>query len=216
MAKQSNARELLEKKADKDRIFSAVLDDPKSIADLIEILHEKKGTLRYSSEKILRAISETDPDLIYPYFETFADLLDAENSFLKWGAIIIISNLVGVDEDRRFDSISNRYFAPMQGPVLVTAANIVSNAWKIAMARPDLSDMIVSRLLSVENAEFINKGSPSNECNNIIRGKAIESFANFYDDIRDKDSVIAFVERQLDNSRNAVTKKAEKFLRKYA
>ena len=216
MEKSIVIRDLLEKQADKNEIITIVIDDPHLINELISILLETKGTLKYTSEKILRAISETSPDLIYPFFAAFAELLDSENSFLKWGAIITISNLIKVDAVRQFDTILKRYFAPVQGPVLVTAANIVSNAWKIALARPDLSDMVVSQLLSVENAVYINKGNPSPECNNIIRGQAIESFNNFYDEIKDKDKVTAFVKRQRDNSRNAVKKKAEKFLRKYA
>ena len=216
MEKSIVIRDLLEKQADKNEIITIVIDDPHLINELISILLETKGTLKYTSENILRAISETSPDLIYPFFAAFAELLDSENSFLKWGAIITISNLIKVDAVRQFDTILKRYFAPVQGPVLVTAANIVGNAWKIALARPDLSDMVVSQLLSVENAVYINKGSPSPECNNIIRGQAIESFNNFYDEIKDKDKVTAFVKRQRDNSRNAVKKKAEKFLRKYA
>jgi len=41
--------------------------------------------------------------LVYPYFDFLVKLLDSENNFLKWSAIITISNLSSVDSKNQFE-----------------------------------------------------------------------------------------------------------------
>jgi hypothetical protein len=48
----------------------------------------------------------------------------------------------------------------------------------------------------------------------IIFLKYVYKYYEFFNQIEDKDKVISFVKRQLDNSRNATKTKAERFLRK--
>lgn len=53
------------------------------------------------------------------------------------------------------------------------------------------------------------------ECRNIAKGKAVEAFDLFFDQIKDQAPVIRFVKRQLKNTRNSTRKKAEKLLKKW-
>ncbi|HEY32777.1 MAG TPA: hypothetical protein G4O10_06690 [Dehalococcoidia bacterium] len=46
-------------------------------------------------------------------------------------------------------------------------------------------------------------------------GQTIDSFDQFFTQIEDKGAVIALVQRQLQNTRNATRKKAERFLKKW-
>ena len=55
---------------------------------------------------------------------------------------------------------------------------------------------------------------PTEECRNILIGKAIKAFEVYFDEIEDKDKIISFVKGQLNNTRNATRSKAEKFLKK--
>ena len=50
---------------------------------------------------------------------------------------------------------------------------------------------------------------------NVAVGQAIDAFDLFFEQIDDKAKVIAFVKRQLKNTRKQVAKKAERFLRKH-
>jgi len=113
--------------------------------------------------------------LIYPYFNFLVKLLDSENNFLKWGAIITIVNLYIVDSKNHFEKIFNNYYAPVKGRMMVTAANIVGNSWKIAQAKPKLSDRIVDEILKIEKVKYRYKGELSPECNNVVCGHAIDS-----------------------------------------
>ena len=207
---------IAEKGSDKERIAEEAIKEPENIPLLIEGLISSKGSVRLGCEKAVRLISEKKPDLVYPYFDTFVTLLDSDNNFLKWGAIITIANLAAVDSGKKFEKIFEKYYSPVTGENMITAANIVGNSWKIASAKPELADRITGRILKAEKAEYINKGQPSPECTNVVCGHIIESLDKYYDNITDKKPVADFIKRQLDNTRKPVAKKAERFLKKHS
>lgn len=203
------------KGSDKEIIAKEVIGSPEFILQLLEGLNNSKGSIRLGCEKILRLISEQQPELIYPHFDTFAKMLDSENNILKWGAIVTISNLASVDTICKFEKIFKKYFSPITDKTMITASNIIKNSWKIALAKPESSEEIAQEILKAEKARYENKGQISPECNNIVCGHAIDSFDKFYDEIKDKKPVISFVKRQLTNNRKAVAKKAKKFMSKH-
>jgi hypothetical protein len=210
---QSMAKpDILEQLAGKEADISAIADR-QQIPRLVEALRSEKSSRKYAYEKALRFISEIRPELLYPYFDIFCDLLDNDNSFLKWGAIMTIANLTAVDTRKKFETVFPKYFAPISGPTMVTAANIIGSSVKIARAKPALIDSIAGEILKVEKARFQMNGKPSPECRNIAILHAIISLDEFYDRIGDKNAVIGFVRRQLRNTRRQVVKKAERFLR---
>lgn len=201
--------------SDKKQIALDVIRAPEYLPQLLEGLNHEEGRVRFGYEKILRLISESQPALIYPYFETFVILLDSDNNFLKWGAIITLSNLATMDIDNKFETIFDKYFSPITEMTMITAANIIGNSWKIALAKPELTEKIVHEILKAEKAVYENKGQVSPECNNVVCGHAIESFDKFYDRIIERKPLDEFIKRQLNNSRKSVVKKAERFLKKY-
>jgi hypothetical protein len=204
-----------QKGSNKEKISIGALKNPGCIPDLLEGLDNDKGTIRLGCEKVLRLISEQKPELLYPYYNIFVKLLDSENNFLKWGAIIIISNLASVDSKNNFEKIFEKYYAPVTDKTMITAANVIGNSWKIALEKPELTEKIVQEILKVEKSNYENKGAPSPECRNVACGHAIKSFDLFYDKIKNREPVVDFIKKQLNNTRAPVKKKAEKFLKKH-
>ena len=91
---------------------------------------------------------------------------------------------------------------------MITAGHVIDNSPKIALAKPKLTKEITKSLLKVGV-------KPRNqECKNILLGKVITAFNKYYDKIEDRAEVIAFVEKQLNNTRNGTKSKAERFLKK--
>ena len=209
------SKELDKKGADIAKVAAAAIKKPELIAECIEGVKAPKGTLRYGYEKVLRLISEQRPELVYPYFADFVAMMDHPNSFLKWGAILTIANLTAVDEDGRFEKIFNKYYAPIKGPVMVSAANAIGGSAKIAFSKPTLTEQIVREILKVEKAKFTKHDQPSPECRNVAIGQAIDTFGQIFVQIENKGPVIKFVKRQLTNTRPKVVKKAEQFLKKH-
>jgi hypothetical protein len=211
-----NIEEEVKKKGfDAGKMAEQVINEPESIAQLIEGIKAPKGTLRYGYEKILRLVSEKRPELIYPFFDVYTTLLDSDNSFIKWGAILTIANLAAADTEQKFEKIFEKYYSPIKGPVMVTAANIIGSSEKIISAKPQLASKITDEILKVEKAKYYMHGVLSPECSNVALGHTIDTFDKIFDVIENKEPVIKLVKKGLNNSRKAVVKKAEIFLKRH-
>lgn len=92
---------------------------------------------------------------------------------------------------------------------MVNAANIAKFSGKIAKAKPHLQDKITNKLLDIDKLHH------SSECKNIIKGKAILSFDEYIGELIDKEKIIQFVKKELNNTRSATRKKAEKLISKW-
>jgi hypothetical protein len=189
---------------------SKVSRKPERVSELLSALSSEKARVKFGALKSLRLLSEREPELIYPHFDFFVSLLRSENSILRWNAMLILGDLARVDRERRTDQIIENYLAPISGPHLIDAANTMRGATAIAAAQPHLTDKIARAILKVEYATY-----DTPECRNIAIGHAITSFARLVPMIADTHAIQLFVTRQLDNSRPATRKKAEKFLRKW-
>ena len=195
--------------ADLNVIAGRVARQTSSLPEIFAGLRSEKARIKYGCLKVLRIISETKPSVLYPEFDQFVRLLDSENNILKWGAITILGNLAVVDADNKIDRILDRYLMPVCGSVMITAANCIRGAGRIALAKPSLADKITRALLRVETAVYQTR-----ECRNVALGQAVESLGLFFEHIRNPEAVVAFVERQIHNPRNAVKRKAIAFLKK--
>jgi hypothetical protein len=203
-------QEIARKETDMEKTVDKVMKKPELLSEVFEGLGSGKARIKYGCVKVLRLISEKKPEILYPRMDFFSDLLDSDNKFLKWGAIHTIANLTAADSERRFEGIFDKYFAPIPGPELIPAGNVIGGAAKIALAKPELSDRIAKEILKVEKATY-----QTAECRNVAMGHAIKSFDLFFDQIKDKEPVINLIKKQLKNTRNATRKKAEKFLKKW-
>lgn len=143
-------------------------------------------------------------------------MLDNDNKFLKWGAIITLGNLAAAAEEGQFSKIYHKYYDLIRGEDMVAASNVIGQSAAIAAAIPELQEDIVKEILAAEEVEYLHKGEVSPECHNVICGQMIDTFMHMFPAIRNKEPVLAFVKRQQTNPREKVRKKAGKFLKKYA
>jgi len=203
--------EIASKAAKFETLAERIIKQPCLLPEVFGGLGADQARVKYGCLKLLRIISERRPDILYPEIGRVFRLLDSENNIFKWGAIIIIGNLAAVDSDRKTDGILDRYLEPITGRVMITAANVIAGAGKIARARPHLADRIARAVLQVERANY-----QTEECRNVASGHAVESLDMFFERLKKPQPVLEFVKRQLNNRRNAVKKKAAKFLKKHA
>jgi hypothetical protein len=203
-------QQIARKDSGKERIADRVIKNPKLLSEIFNGLSADNTRIKYGCVKVLRIISKKDPKLLYPKFDFFVGLLDSENKIMQWEGIHVLANLAGVDSKGKFEKIFNKYFAPITGSVMVTAANVIKGAAKIALAKPKLTEKISRQLLKVEQA-----GYKTAECRNVALGHAIKSFDQFFDQIKNKQLVLRLVKKQLRNTRNATRKSAERFLARH-
>jgi len=196
--------------SDKEEIAKNVIKHPVLLSEIFDGLHADKADMKYGCLKVLRIVSVKEPSLLYPQMDFFITLLDCDNNFFKWGAIDIIANLTAVDSKNKFEKIFNRYFTPIPGPSLITAANIIKGGARIALAKPKLTEKITKELLKVEKAKY-----KTPECRNVALGHTINAFDQIVRQAKDKKTIIKFVRKQIKNTRRATREKAEKFLKKH-
>jgi len=202
--------ELAQKEDPSEKVAEKVIKEPDFIPDLLEGITSRNKRVKNRSIKILRTISSKKPELLYYHWDMFLSLMRGDDTILKWNAIDIIANLTPVDSQSKFDKIFDEYYDMIDDTTMITAAHVVDNSGKIALAKPEFRNKITEFLLDVENDT-----RESTECTNILLGKTIVVLDQYYDSIEDKTKVIEFVKRRLKNRRPATRKKAEKFLKKW-
>ncbi|NCA99148.1 MAG: hypothetical protein EOM70_07210 [Clostridia bacterium] len=197
------------------RADQAVTSDPARIRDLLDFINSDQGSTKFTAEKILRNLSVSHPALLYPHFDVIVSWLDSPNAFIQWGGIFILGNLVAVDGEHRFPALFERFFALLNQPAMITAANVAATVPAIIRHYPELEPEITRRLLAVTANTYYRKNQPSPECKNILLGHVLDSMDAYCDAATAKDQILGFVQSLTDNSRAAVARKARKFLEKH-
>jgi hypothetical protein len=195
---------------DPERLALKAIRQPRLLPAIIEGLQSDKTRVKYGCAKALRFISEQHPDRLYPFFDRFVHLLDHENKILQWLAIFVLSQLARADADGKIDEVFDKYFSPIPGPVMITAANVIQGGARIAQAQPHLADRVAAEMLKVVKARY-----QTAECRNVAIGHAIVALGDILPLLDNPAPVVAFVRRQIRNSRPATQKKAERFLRSH-
>lgn len=207
--------ETLIKNKDLEGLVEVLKGEPSRIKALIEKINTDKSSGKFFLEKSIRLLSEREPSLVYPYFREIAQLIQSSNNFIKWGAIITISNLVGVDEENRFESLFDEYFSLLNSDSMITAGNVAGNAWKFVVKKPEWESEITERLLKVNKNTYLYKGEPSPECKNIMLGHVLGCFDKYYEASTLQEKIIAFAESEVNNPRKSVARKAQAFLKNH-
>jgi len=202
-SKSMTKEELLQKVEQNFNIFPEVLNG----------ISSSKAAIRYSCAKVLMDLSEKYPEKLYPYMDSFINLLDSKYRILTWNAMAIIANLAKVDKDKKFDAVFDKYYSFLNDEYMVTVANVVGHSGKIALAKPHLIPKITNELLKVE--KISTTPHLTEECKRVITEKAIESFDLFFDRIDTKEKVISFVKRHLNSPRRTLKAEAENFLKRW-
>jgi hypothetical protein len=203
-------KRIARKGANLDRVAGGVIKQPNLIPELLEGLNSDTARVRYGCLKVLKRISEKEPEALYPEMGSIIGLLDHENTFVLCDACRIIANLTPVDRRGKFEKVFRRYFAPIPGPALIPAVTVLSSASTIAQAKPKLTRRIVAEMLKVDKARY-----PTAECRRIALGHAIDSLDRFFDQIENREPVLRLVRKQLRSPRPSTKKKAQRFLTKH-
>ena len=209
--------ELLQKLANKSvakkELLQMVKQDFSLLPTVLNGVSSSKAAIRYGCAKVLMDLSEEQPEKLYPYMDSFINLLDSKYRILTWNAMAIIANLAKVDGNKKFDAIFGKYYSFLNDVYMVTVANVVGNSAKIALAKPYLAQKITKELLKVENIS--TTPHLTEECKRVIAEQAIKSFALFFSEIEQKETVFSFVARHRNSPKKTLRKAAEEFLTKF-
>lgn len=159
--------------------------------------------------KIIYPLSDSNPELLYPYWDLFIEMLYKPEVSNKYYAIHLIANLIKVDLDNRFNEVFNYWFNDLlnfESPVV--SPHIAEKSGMIAKVKPDLEKEITQLLLNI---------GETSKCRHIDLQKAyiLSAFDMYFESISNKVMVIEFIKAQQNNPSPKTRKKAKELMEKY-
>jgi len=177
--------------------------------ELLQGVLSKDDRTRYMSFKALLFISEERPELLYPHWDYFADMLDRENTHSKYIAIYLIASLTRADAENKFEKMFDRYYRLLDDKSVIPSAHVARNSGKIVKAKPELEAKITDELLSIDGTR--HKLSHKE----LIKSEAIEAFNEYFGEAKDKKKIMEFVKEQLESKSPKTRKNASEFLKRW-
>jgi hypothetical protein len=206
---------LAQKTITKQQLCQAVAENFELLPQLVKGVSSPKASIRYGCSSVLVDLSAQYPKKLYPCLDVFIGLLDSKYRILTWNATVAIANLCCVDVNQKFDAVFCKYFNLINSGYLITAANVVANAGKIALAKPHFIPQITNGLLKID--ALPTTPHLTDECKRVLAEHAIASFDMFFGglDAAQKQMVLGFVAGHQDSSRKTLGCKASVFLQRW-
>ncbi len=95
--------------------------------------------------------SQERPDLFYGYWDQMAALLQHKNSYHRDIGLTIIANLTAVDQQARFSTLFDDYFAHLNDVKFMTGQCCLRNSGKIIRHQPRYRPAILTLLLDIDH-----------------------------------------------------------------
>ena len=176
------------------------------LSEALDGIMSKKDEVRSASFRILKRISEEQPNALYPKWDYLADLLNSDNHFHRYISINLLANLAKIDVKNKFETIFDKYFSNIEGERTMVAGQAALNSGKIAKAKPKLQPKITNRLLNIEKT---HQGKQIE----LIKAYVIEAFSEYFEESLDKNKILDFVRAQLESKSPKTRKVAKEFLK---
>jgi len=178
------------------------------INGFLDGLVSKDDSFRENCFNVLNLVSEKNPDFLYPHWDFFVSYLRSNNHFHKTAAIIILSNLVSVDKQKKFDNIFDEFYDNLKSEKTMMPMHLLKRTYMIVKSKPYLEDRITDILLNIDH---IHTGKQIE----LVKSAVNESFSEFFNLSKNKEKIIRFVEKQIDSESLKTKKVAKDFLEKY-
>lgn len=201
--------DLSDKNMNVENMAKKALEEERILSELIENLTTKDETVRYNCSKTLNLLSEEHPEVLYPKWDFFVELLNSDHTYWKLSVIPLIANLARIDTDNKFERILDDYYRLLDDKSMIPAAWIADYSGRIARAKPELQTRITDKLLSIDETHH------QPERRDLIKAGAIESFDEYFEEAKDQKRILEFVKKQLSSKSPKTVKKATDFLKKW-
>ena len=129
------------------------------ISELITGLFNDDNKAAYKCLQELEAASELDKS-VYQFFDTFADMMDNDNSYIRTRGLLLISANAKWDEDSKIDEIIDKYLKHILDEKPVTSRQCIKALPNIAECKPDLVEVIVTALKRANPERYASSMQP--------------------------------------------------------
>ena len=188
-------------------LIEAVLKVGQLPVELVEGVTSTDEDLRYNCYQALITVGRARPEMLYPYWDSFVELLDSPNAYHRSVAVRLIAYTTPADDGGRFESLFDRYFEFLDDDKILVTRYLVQDAGIIAKAKPDLQERIVAKLLTIDDTHHKHK--------DLIKGDVIQAFETFFDAYPDRERLLAFVRDQLSSGSPKTRRAAKAFVEQH-
>jgi hypothetical protein len=172
-------------------------------------LDSKDPKVKYGFTKELLKIGESDPGLLYDYFEFWTDLITSDKNIIKWTAIDILGYISSVDKDNLIPGQIGSLYKILHSGNLITCNHAIFALGLIAKNNPNQRAKIIKELVKISTDTF-----ETEECKAIATGKVIEAIKDFPEEISANQDILRFIKNAQLSQRNATKKKADSLITK--
>ena len=197
------------KDVDVESLARQASEDEELLSELVAGLSARQERVGYNCLRTLLLVGEEHPELLYPHWDLFVELLRSENTYFKLRGANLIAAVVCVDTENRFEGLLDEYYDLLDGTSVIAAAYVAGNSGKIARAKPALQGKIRDRLFGIDHTHH----PPQRR--DLIKGRAVEAFGEYFEEAEAKDQILEFVRRQLEADSPRTRKEARKFLERW-
>jgi len=116
---------------------------------LVEWLKEKDDTIRYAAFLLLQLLS-INSCKVYKYWDTFAGMIDNDNSYQRSLGLMLIAENVRWDKEEKFGVICSKYLNHCDDEKFITARQCIQGLNRICDYTTKYKNEIVDMLLRVD------------------------------------------------------------------
>lgn len=124
-----------------------------NMEDLIQNLYNSDNKVAYSCLKELEKISCKSNEL-YEYLDTFVEMLDDNNSYIRTRGIVLISSNAKWDIDNKINAIIDKFLEHIEDEKPITSRQCIKSLENIIKYKKELIPVIKERLLKINYLKY--------------------------------------------------------------
>lgn len=130
-----------------------------NITELIASLYSKDNKIAYKCLKLLESESKQS-NTVYEFFDTFVEMIEDTNSYIRTRGLILISANAKWDVDNKIDGIIDNYLKHILDGKPITARQCIKALPNIAKYKRDLVPCIREALLKADTEIYEDSMQP--------------------------------------------------------
>ena len=132
---------------------------PLNVDGLYSMLFDKDNKIAYRAMQTLEKLCEETAD-VYAYMDSFADMLESDNSYIRARGLSLIAHNARWDKDNKIDEIIDRYLKHITDYKPTTARSCIKLLPLIAKSKPELRTDIISALHKADISVYAGSMQP--------------------------------------------------------
>ena len=121
--------------------------------ELIQNLYNPDNKIAYNTLIELEKLSEKSSH-VYEYFDTFVEMLDNENSYIRTRGILLISSNAKWDSDNKINKIIDKFLLHIEDDKPITSRQCIKSLENIIEYKKELIPVIKKRLSEINYLKY--------------------------------------------------------------